>query len=358
VIITVLAGNIVYTNPRFTEVTGYMAEEVHGRNPRFLKTGHTQSVEYKELWQTLLAGEIWRGEMLNRKQDGSTYWAAVAIAPIRDELGAITGFVSLQEDITARKEAEDQLVAAKEVAEAANRAKSDFLSVISHELRTPLTSMKGGLDLLAANAKVQEALRGVSPRMVQMLNIATNNTDRLLKLVNDLLDFQRLERGKLELKLQTIALKELLEMAVESDRAYAEKLNVRFVLGEIPAEMTAWADPDRIRQIIANLLSNAAKFSHDGGQVEISAIQQDNAVRISVQDHGEGIPVEFRGRIFNQFTQADSSATRQKGGTGLGLAITKRLVEAMGGEIGFTSEVGVGTTFWFTLLTNKNNQDN
>ena len=363
VIITDTDGNIIYTNPRFTEVTGYTAAEVLGRNPRLLKTGHTPSEGYATIWQTLLAGVIWRGEMLNRKKNDDLYWAAVAIAPIRDKSGVITGFVSLQEDITVRKEAEAQLVAAKEAAEESNRAKSDFLNTMSHELRTPLTVILGYLPLIiAARDKIPAgkklaALLAEQPEALtefekfagqisKMTGEVKKNGDHLLVLINDILDLSKIEAGKLTLSRENLPASRVVQSVIDAlrDRAEAKGLHLTGEAGE----EQIFADEVRLKQIFLNLVGNAVKFT-ETGEIRITTRQLDKFVEFAVTDTGPGIPPNQLEAIFDRFTQVDNTSTRKAGGTGLGLTITRQLVTLHGGTVRVESEEGVGSSFIFTI---------
>lgn len=250
------------------------------------------------------------------------------------QLAAISGgaplIVGIARDTTERRKVD--------------RMKNEFVSTVSHELRTPLTSIRGALGLIAAGAMGQ-----LSDNAKNLVDIAYRNSDRLGRLINDILDMEKIESGKMQFDMHTEALAPLLEQSIESTRAYAEQYQVRYVvLGTIPNVAVA-VDHDRFMQVMANLLSNAAKFSPENGTVEIAVTENEKGIRITVTDHGSGIPEEFRSKIFQKFSQADSSATRQKGGTGLGLSITKAIIEKMNGSIGFATEINAGTTFYFEL---------
>ena len=179
--------------------------------------------------------------------------------------------------------------------------------------------------------------------------VAERNAQRLLDLINDILDLERIDSGRLSLHAEEVALDELLQESVVLNRAYAERFGVRLRLQAEPPKVLVHADRRRLLQVMTNLISNAAKFSPEGGHVELSATCADSGVQVTVEDRGPGIPQEFRSRIFGRFAQADSALTRKKGGTGLGLAICKRLIELMGGEIWYADREGGGTSFHFKL---------
>lgn len=377
VIITDTLGRIIYTNPRFTEVTGYNAEEVLGQNPRIFKSGHTKKEEYEILWSTIRDGKIWRGEMYNRKKNGDIYWAVVAIAPIRDDLGDITNFVSLQEDITIRKEAETALIASKEAAEQANTAKSEFLNVMSHELRTPLSTILGNLPFfmklgelamdgskektwpaviklsVAINQvpldpkEVKEAVKAVMAKITDISTKMQGQGNHLLTLINDLLDISKIDSGKMELSRQPLVATVVVQGVMEAFQVKAKEKKISFVHSD-ENNVEVFADEIRIKQILINLIGNAIKFT-DAGHIEVIISQTNSHVEFHVNDSGCGVPANKVHTIFEKFTQVDSSPTRKSGGTGLGLTITKKLVELHGGKISVKSELGKGSSFVFTI---------
>jgi|GEM_PF-1763498 len=239
----------------------------------------------------------------------------------------------------------EALVAAKE----ADAAKSKFLATMSHELGTPLTSIMGALKLVRGGS-----IGPVPAEVAHMIDIASRNSDRLAALIEDVLDISKIESGKLILNRSPLAAADLVERAVEAHRIIGRDNGVEFVIESPLSAASVDGDADRLMQVFANLLSNAAKFSPRGARVEvtardISAKGAGNHVRFSVTDHGSGIPVEFRDRVFLRFSQADASDERASGGLGLGLNITRAIVELHGGTIGFETETGEGTTFYFDL---------
>ena len=182
-----------------------------------------------------------------------------------------------------------------------------------------------------------------------MIDVAEKNTERLINLVNDILDMEKIESGIMEFRFGPLDLARLVEHGIETNQGYAADQGVEFLLTETQAELTVRGDGDRLMQVMVNLLSNAAKFSPKGEKVEISVIRHNGKARVSVSDHGPGIPKEFQDAVFSKFTQADSSDTRQAGGTGLGLNISKTIIEKHDGSIGFDTEAGKGTTFYFEV---------
>jgi CheY-like chemotaxis protein len=222
-----------------------------------------------------------------------------------------------------------------------DRMKSEFISVVSHELRTPLTAIRGSLGIMAT------AMRGsLPPKALRLVEIGHRNSERLIALVNDILDMEKLAANRMPFEARLEDLAALAQQAVESNAAYAEKYKVTYLVENRAADLPVLVDPGRLAQVFANLLSNAAKFSPEGGRVRVVIRTLRGRARVEIIDRGPGIPEEFKPRIFGRFVQADSSINRAKGGTGLGLHITRELVARMGGTIGFDSQAGEGTKFW------------
>ena len=244
----------------------------------------------------------------------------------------IVGRVSSFCDITERQKVE--------------RMKNEFISMVSHELRTPLTSIRGSLSLIVGGVAGE-----ISPQAKELVKIAFKNSERLVLLINDILDIEKIESGKMDFQMEVVELIPLVEQAIEANHAYGEQFSVKFQLQSEDnlSCMTVKVDNYRLIQVISNLLSNAAKFSPPNETVTILVTRQENTVRVAVSDRGAGIPEAFRAKIFQKFAQADSTTTREKGGTGLGLSISKAIIEKLGGTIGFETETHVGTTFYFDL---------
>ncbi|MFB6350247.1 MAG: sensor histidine kinase, partial [Bradymonadaceae bacterium] len=223
-----------------------------------------------------------------------------------------------------------------------DRLKDEFVSVVSHELRTPLTSVRGSLGL-ALNSDEQ-----LPDEVERLLEIAHQNTERLEMLVDDILDIEKIESGDLEFTPEPVAPGDLLDEVARSNESYAGEYGVELETHVRLDGEVIHVDRDRLFQILTNFVSNAIKYSPEGGTVTLNAqpVAEGESVRLSVSDRGEGIPEEFRDKLFERFTQADASTTRQRQGTGLGLSIAKALTEKMGGTIDFMTEIGEGTTFW------------
>jgi Amt family ammonium transporter len=346
IVITDRQGTVEYVNPGFLSRTGYTLEEALGKNPRILKSGIHSREFYEQMWRALNHGEVWRGEICNRKKNGDLYWEDATIAPILDAHGTITDFVAVKVDISERKQAEEALKAAKEQAEEASRAKSRFLASMSHELRTPLNGVIGMAELLANTA--------LDDRQRRFVEACQSSGKSLLALINDILDFSKIEAGKLELDEHDFDLDQLVEETVETLAFQARQKGVQlFSHIAPPACLRVYGDSGRLRQLLVNLIGNAIKFTEIGEvAVRVAPVEEPTghgSIRFAVTDTGIGIPPDRLDRLFVSFTQADSSTTRKYGGTGLGLAISKSLVSLMGGQIGVESRLGRGSTFWFTL---------
>ncbi len=460
-------GTLEYVNPFFTEMTGYAAEEVIGRNPRFLSSGNTPRGTYDDMWATIRSGEQWRGELENQRKDGSELWVSITMSPIRTDDGKTTHILAIEEDITERRAAERaftenrqllqgivensstviyvkdregryelcnhawedatgvsrdvgigktdheimpeaaehlraadlevmrtgelveaeesvdgeryflsvkfpikapsgevirvcgmstditqlkrlqaDLEVARDEAEAATEAKANFLASMSHEIRTPMNGVIGMADLLAQTDLAEE--------QQQMLQTIRESGNSLITIINDILDFSKIEAGKLDIEAIPMNVADVVEGAVATLAPNAVRKGLSLVTFIDPGlPRSVLGDPVRLRQILFNLTGNAIKFSEQGA-VQVRAELQSHSsdgdwVRFSIIDKGIGISEEAQARLFQAFTQAESSTTRKYGGTGLGLAICQRLAELMGGEIGVNSTLGEGSEFYVCL---------
>ena len=326
------SGVIQSLNPATEKLFGYASAEMLGQNVSMLMPEPDRSNHPGYLRRYLESGDprilgIGR-EVEAMRKDGSLFPADLAVSAM--QVAGRSHFVGVVRDITERKRVQQM--------------KDEFISTVSHELRTPLTSIRGSLGLILGGAMGE-----VPDEAKELIEVAGRNTDRLSRLINDILDLEKIESGKMRFELRSLPLRSALVEAVEANRSFAEQFGVGCVLVEPVPEAEVLADGDRLMQVLTNLLSNAVKFSPASGEVSIEAERCDDRVRISVTDRGDGIPEEFHDKLFEKFTQASSDSTRRVGGTGLGLSICKAIMEEMGGAIGFESEPGRGTTLWIEL---------
>ncbi len=303
--------------------------ELRERTLRSLMGGaiYAKAVPYIEM---ALAGQAADFEINLGNVRGSEMHLSVQLVPRRDERRAVIGYYVLATNISALKEVD--------------RLKSEFVTTVSHELRTPLTSIRGSLGLVAAG------VTGVLPdKAKELVTIAMQNCERLVRLVNDILDSEKMLAGKMELSMRALDLVALIERSVLENESYAATHGVTVTLQIGAPEARVMADTDRLVQVVTNLLSNACKFSNKGGVVEVIVAESGQRARVSVADRGAGVPKEMQGRLFERFAQLDSSDARRKGGTGLGLSICRTIIERMDGSIGFAERDGGGSVFFFEL---------
>jgi len=364
IVITDSTGAIEYVNPAFCVSTGYTRQEAIGQNPRVLKSGHMSPDVYANLWRTITDGNVWQGELLNRNKNGGLYWESATISPVKDAAGTTTHYLAVKENITERKRLEEELRAAKEAAEAANRAKSVFLANMSHELRTPLNGILGYAQILLRDVDLTDAQR-------EGVNTIRRSGDHLLGLINDILDLAKVEAGKVELALADVHFAELLSGISDIIRVRADAKGIAFRLETAPTlPQTIRADERRLRQVLLNLLGNAVKFTERGtvtlrvgatpcvrpetapssgqtqGQTQGSAPTE--IVRFEITDTGIGIAPDDLPKLFAAFQQVGDDRYKAQG-TGLGLALSRNLIRVMGGDLRVTSALGQESTFWFEL---------
>jgi PAS domain S-box-containing protein len=364
VVITDLDARIEYANQAFTRISGYTVEEALGKNPRVLQSGLTPKEQFVSMWATLLRGETWSGQLINRNKAGGVYYEYAIIAPVRQTNGDITHYCAVKQDVTQNKKISEELERyrkhledlvrqrtltlerASMEAELANRAKSVFLANMSHEIRTPMNAIVGLTHRLLKLDVPQEQRSHLE--MIQA------SADHLLAVINDVLDLSRIEAGKLELTRESFNLPALLGQVLNlvRERAQAKNLQLRIDAAALPTWV--YGDATRLSQALLNYLSNAIKFTESGHITLRGRLLEETAggyrLRFEVLDTGIGIASQVLGRLFNPFEQADGSTTREYGGSGLGLAITRQLAELMGGAAGCDSEPGEGSRFWLEIL--------
>lgn len=333
-IITIDAQGVIQSaNPAAERLFGYGIAEMVGANVNMLMPSPIRERQNSDIAEHLQSGDAdvigRRRETVGRRKDGTTLPIEVGVSEVRLEDKVF--FTAMVHDLTDRRRVE--------------KLQNEFISTVSHELRTPLTSIRGSLALLSGGI-----LGELNEENRNLVRLASSNAERLTLLINDILDIEKLESGYLQVNVQPMDLSPLVSKAVEDAIGYARQCGVQLALCDhLGAYSVTMVDPDRFQQVMANLLSNAIKYSPQGGTVEVTVKASLQRVWIGVTDHGPGIPPEFCAQVFRKFARADTSDSRRLGGTGLGLSIAKAIVERMGGEIGFDTTEGGGSTFYFTL---------
>jgi PAS domain S-box-containing protein len=363
IIITDISGKIEYVNEAFVESTGYSKDEAIGQNQIILKSVNTPPKQFPALLEALTQGRTWKGELINRCKNGADVVTYTIATPLRQPDGSISHYVSVQEDITEKKRLGDELdrhrhhleemvesrtvelAAARQLAEAANKAKSAFIANMSHEIRTPMNGVLGMTYLALAGAN--------DPKQRDYLQKIQLSGQHLLHIVDDILDFSKIEAGKMTLEAVDFSLDQLLNNinAIMTGKLAGKNLALTFDIDpQLSRQMHG--DPHRLSQILINYTNNALKFTEQG-EINVFVRKLNDTptgwmVRFEVEDTGIGMSKSQQKKLFQSFVQADNSTTRKYGGTGLGLAISKQLAVLMGGEVGVLSALGQGSTFWFT----------
>lgn len=361
---------ILQVNQAFTTITGYTAAEAIGKKPSFLRSGRHDAAFYSKMWASINATGSWKGQVWNKRKNGETYPEHLTVTAVRDQDGVITNYVGSLIDSTERQQAMDKLRAtameleyanaqieeererlAERVEERtaqlkyANQAKDSFLATMSHEIRTPLGGLLGMMELLSISK--------LSDEQKELLSVAQTSGKNLLRIVNDILDWSKIEAGKLELALSEASIVEMLAGVVGTYTQLASEKNITISLEtDLQLSERHLFDPMRLSQILNNFTSNAVKFTTQGNILisarRIARHANYETVRFSVQDNGVGIDPEHQKRLFRHYEQATADTARMYGGTGLGLAICKRLAELMDGTLSVESTPGEGSKFSFT----------
>lgn len=351
VIITNLKGEIEIVNPSFTQITGYLPEEVLGKEINILNSETNTNIYYQDIMHSVLSGKDWQGEFQNCKKNGEKYWELASISPVKNNKGKITHFVVISEDITSRKKSEKELISAKEKAEEANKLKTAFLANLSHEIRTPMNAIIGFSNLLIDEDMSKD-------EKLKINNLINDNSQNLLKLIDDVIDISKIQSGDIEIHNTECNLNKLLidlyvtfSLQLENDNSK----DIHLSINKTPKETIIITDPIRLKQILYNLIENAVKFTNKGFvEFGFSIIEKENLIQFYVIDSGIGISNEKFETIYDLFRQADESFTREYGGTGIGLSLAKKIVDHLGGNIWVQSTPNQGTNIYFTLPLEKN----
>lgn len=329
IIITDRDGLTTYINKGFTEITGYTPEDMIGQNPRILNSQIQPPQFYERMWATILAGNVWSGELVNRRKDGSLYPEEQAIAPVLDTSGRITHFIGIKQDISERKHIEQM--------------RDDLMKALVHDLRNPLNSILLSLEMFSVLSESDIS----NTNTEQMLQVSRDNVRRMMGMVNAILDMSQLETGQMPLHREMVALADLVERTRILQEPLADRGDIRLTNNISHDLPLVFADPSLISRTFQNLIDNAIKFTPAGGRVDIAAsfIEEKQHFLISVKDSGYGIATELLPRVFDKYSVGDSP----RRGTGLGLAFCRLAVEAHGGKIWVESYPKEGTAFLFTL---------
>lgn len=344
VIITDPKGNIIYVNPKFTEVTGYSFEDVKGKNPKILNSGKQSKEFYQNLWQTILSGNNWRGEFQNRKKNGELYWEDAIISPIVNDRQIITNFVGVKEDITDKKKMLEDLIIAKENAEEMNRVKSFFFANMSHELRTPLWGLSGYAELMLSSS--------TNPEERELAQGVLNSAKRLTNTLTSILNLTKLEFDSVEVINDIINVSELISDVCHDYNMMAANKNLEIIQELFFDKIEIKSDENLLRGILNNLISNAIKYTENGYvkvSAKIEAESKNEILLIEIIDTGIGIPANKIDLIWKPFRQASEGVSRDFQGTGLGLTIVKKYTELLKGKIFVKSKEGLGSSFLIEL---------
>lgn len=340
VYITDINGNIEYINPQFTKVTGYTYEEVIGKNSNILNSGFHDSDFYKFMWDTILSGKDYKGEILNKKKNGETVWENVIISPIVDPDGKIRHFVAVSEDITEKKKIIEDLIVAKQKAEEMNRIKSYFFATMSHELRTPFVGIQGFAELLLEMVQTDEEK--------EFVNGIIASSIRLTDTLNKILSLSKIEFEELDIQITEIKINDFLDEIAKPFKSAAKQKNLEFIINLPDNNLVIKSDEKILTGILNNLLNNAIKYT-DKGKIELNASfekeKEKDLLKLVVSDTGIGISENHQEQIWLAFRQVSEGLNRTFEGTGLGLTITRKYVESLGGKITLDSKLNIGSTF-------------
>jgi len=348
VVITNLEGKIKIVNPSFTQITGYLSEDIVGKDISILHSDSNSNNKFQDIISTVVNGKDWQGEFHNKKKNGERYWELASISAVLNDHNEITHFVVISEDITTRKRSEKELIDAKEKAEESNRLKTAFLANLSHEIRTPMNAIIGFSNLLLDEDMSYD-------EKVKLNKLINNNSNNLLKLIDDVIDISKIQSGDIHLNKTECYLNKLLldlyvSFSIQIENDANKKIHLSMNKGSIIKDFSLITDPVRLKQILCNLIENAVKFTTKGFvEFGYTIMENENKIQFYVVDSGIGISNEKFDMIYDLFRQADESFTREYGGTGIGLTIAKNIVDHLGGEIWVQSTPNQGTNIYFTL---------
>lgn len=349
VLITDISGTIVYVNDDFCKVSKFSREELLGENPRIVNSYYHNKEFFKNMWETILEGKTWKGDIKNKAKDGSYYWSKATISPLLGDNGEPEQFIAIHTDITNQKILEEKLSEALKNVQESELQKEEFSSMMTHELNTPLVPIKGYCEMI----KDTDTFGPLNNDQLDFINKIDSNATLLERLISDLLDVQKLDMKKMSFLITEFNLGGFMDELKENNMHLMKNKKINFTL-KYPKNLNLNTDKQRLRQILDNLIRNSVDFVPiKDGMISVEVKIKEKNIIFSVQDNGPGIPKDKQSHIFKKFYQIDTSATRKHGGTGLGLVICKGIVEGLEGKIWLESEPGKGTTFFIYLPAPK-----
>jgi len=344
IFITDYDGKVEYVNHIFEEISGYSFDDLRNNKLNILKSGKHDKDFYKNLWDTIKKGEVWKGEILNKKKNGELYWDDTIIYPLKDENNNIIKFISFKQDITEKKKIDEELIKAKEKAEESERLKTAFLQNMTHEIITPLIGILGFSELLQQKNITNEEI-------IEYTNLIKKSSNRLIEIVNNVLELSKIETNQISINSNLFSVKELLDDIYIKYKDIAAEKGLKLIKNYKFVDVIINSDELKISQIFNNLLQNAIKFTNKG-KIEFGFDIKDNYIEFFVADTGIGIQENKFDIIFKRFHQLDFALNRNFEGIGLGLPLCKGLIDLLGGDIWLTSKVDEGSTFYFKLPLN------
>ncbi len=343
IMITDSEGTIKFVNPAFSTITGYTLEEAIGKSANIMQSGNHSLQFYQEMWEILRRGDVWQGEWLNKRKNGELYWESATISPVKNQAEQITHYVAVKEDISERKQAEEQLKHLNHQLKEANTSKDIFFSILAHDLRSPFTLLLGNSEVAAR--QFDELSKEELKECITEIHTTAESVYTLLE---NLLSWSQLQQGVLEYHPSSLCLYELVDYAVQLFLSHAEQKKIT-LSNHVPETVVVYADTHMISTVIRNLISNALKFTDSGGMIDISTRQNIHKVEVTIKDTGMGISSEDLPHLFRIDKKLSRIGTAGEKGTGLGLSLCKYLIEKNGGSVWVQSDLGEGTTFRFTL---------
>ncbi|HPR59899.1 MAG TPA: PAS domain S-box protein [Prolixibacteraceae bacterium] len=343
ILITDPKANIEYVNPKFTERTGYSFDEVLGKNPRILQSGQTPPEFYKQMWNTIVSGKEWKGEMLNKTKNGELFWEMASISSIKDSDNKITHYVAVKEDITASKIQQKSIKLKNLELERINAEKDKFFSIIAHDLRGPLSAMLGLSEIMSEliHTMTKEEIKELADNLKK-------STSNIFDLLSNLLEWSTMQRGLIDYNPTQTTANILVSGCCDSLKSMADNKKIKLNINVL-TQKTIFADINMLRTIMRNLVTNAIKFSNPNSKIDIDIRSSDNSTLFSVSDEGIGIPTSLKEKLFKIDEKVNRNGTNNEPSTGLGLLLCKDMVEKHRGKIWVESEENKGTTFFFTI---------